>query len=128
MKRHTVEGCKMLSAVSHPFFERAALVALRHHERWDGSGYPGGLRGEECPREARIVAVADVYDALGQARCYKAAWTDEQIREYFQQNSGKLFEAALVDALFDSLPQLRNIASELPDSATLPAAVAVMPP
>lgn len=122
MKRHTVEGAKMLGAVAHPFFERAALVALRHHERWDGSGYPDGQRGEECALDARIVSVADVYDALGHARCYKAAWTDEKIRSFFREGSGKLFEARIVDALFDSLPRLQQLARELPESATFPAA------
>jgi response regulator RpfG family c-di-GMP phosphodiesterase len=120
MKRHTVEGAKILSAVPHPFFERAAVVALRHHERWDGSGYPGGLRGEQCPLEARVVAVADVYDALGQTRCYKPAWTEQQIRDFFEESSGNAFESKLVDALFDSIPRLRELASQLPDSGTFP--------
>ena len=125
MKRHTVEGAKMLGATKHPFFEQAALVALRHHERWDGSGYPDGLRGDACPLEARIVAVADVYDALGHARCYKSAWTDEQIRRHFLEASGKLFEARIVDALLSAQPQLRRLAAALPDSGTLPSAFPV---
>jgi response regulator RpfG family c-di-GMP phosphodiesterase len=107
MKLHPKAGAEMLGGASHPFLERAALVALRHHERWDGSGYPGGLRGEECPYDARIVAVADVYDALGQARCYKPGWTE-----------GRLFESKLVEALLDVRPRLREIAKTFPEATT----------
>ena len=120
MKRHPAEGARLLRAGAHPFFDQAALVAAWHHERWDGSGYPDHLRGEECPLDARIVAVADVYDALGQARCYKAAWSPEQISAYFAKASGTQFEPKIVDALFDSLPRLRELAVEFPDSGTFP--------
>ena len=123
MKRHTLEGAKILGSAKHPFFERASLVALRHHERWNGSGYPGGLQGEQCPLEARIVAAADVYDALGQARCYKPAWSEQQIGCYFREGSGSLFEARIVDALFDSLPELRRLGAGLPDSGTFPTSL-----
>lgn len=120
MKRHPVEGARMLHAATHPFFDQAALVARWHHERWDGSGYPDGLRGEEFPRDARIVAVADVYDALGQARCYKAAWSPEEIVAYFSKCSGAQFEAKIVEALFDSLPRLRQLADQFPDAGSFP--------
>ena len=86
-------------------------------ERWDGSGYPNGLRADDCPREARIVAVVDVYDALGQVRCYKKAWSEEQIVTYFREKSGLLFEAPIVDALFESIPRLEEIAATLPEPA-----------
>lgn len=126
MKRHTVEGARMLDGIKQPFFERAALVALRHHERWDGSGYPDGLVGAACPRDARIVAVVDVYDALGQPRCYKPAWREDQIKAYFLEKSGKQFESATVTALLDSIPRLTALAFEIPESvgssAVFPAA------
>lgn len=115
MKLHPKAGAEMLSGASHPFLDRAADVALRHHERWDGSGYPGGLRGEECSYDARIVAVADVYDALGQARCYKPGWSEPEIERYFVEHSGRLFERKLVDALLDSRPRLREIANSFPE-------------
>jgi response regulator RpfG family c-di-GMP phosphodiesterase len=116
MKRHTVEGARMLGGIEQPFFERAAMVALRHHERWDGSGYPTGLIGEACPRDARIVAIVDVYDALGQPRCYKPAWREDQITAFFVEKSGEQFETSMVTALLDSLPQLRELALEIPES------------
>jgi len=115
MKLHPRAGAEMLGGANHPFLERAAQVALRHHERWDGSGYPGNLRGEDCPYDARIVAVADVYDALGQARCYKPGWTEAEIETYFVENSGRLFEARVVEALLDSRPRLREIAKSSPE-------------
>lgn len=116
MKRHPQAGADILSGASHPFLERAADVALRHHERWDGSGYPGGLRGEACSYDARIVAVADVYDALGQARCYKPGWSELEIERYFVENSGRLFEPTIVQALLDGRPRLREIATSFPES------------
>ena len=119
MKRHTVVGAKLLGGVRHPFVELAAMIARSHHERWDGSGYPDGLRAEECPFEARVVAVADVYDALGQTRCYKPRWSNERIVEYFMRESGTLFERRIVDALLDSLPSLREIALQFPEQATV---------
>jgi two-component system response regulator RpfG len=117
MKLHPKAGADMLAGARHPFLERAAEVALRHHERWDGSGYPGGLRGEDCPHDARVVAVADVYDALGQPRCYKASWTEAEIEKYFVESSGRLFERKIVDALLDTRPRLREIAKSFPEPA-----------
>lgn len=116
MKRHTVEGARMLSGIRHHFFERAAAVALHHHERWNGSGYPSGSRGEDCPLDARIVAVADVYDALSTARCYKPVWSEAQIRSFFERARGVEFEASLVDAFMACLPRFQELARAIPDS------------
>jgi response regulator RpfG family c-di-GMP phosphodiesterase len=126
MKLHTRVGAGLLTGMGHPFLDRAASVALYHHERWDGSGYPDGLRGEECPLDARIVAVADVYDALGQTRCYKDAWSEERIESFFLASAGKAFEARIVEALLGSVGRLRALAIELPDSNPL-ATSAVFP-
>lgn len=123
MKLHAKAGGDMLSGADHPFLQRAAQVALRHHERWDGSGYPGKLRGDACPYDARIVAAADVYDALGQTRCYKPGWSDREIEEYFRRNAGQLFEARIVEALLDSRPRLREIASSFPEVSPAPVHV-----
>jgi putative two-component system response regulator len=122
MKVHPVIGARMLSDFGHPFMDLAATIALRHHERWNGSGYPDGLRGDECPRAARIVAIVDVYDALSQARCYKPGWSEAAITEYLRSSSGELFEPAMVRALLDSLPEFRRIAAALPDEPPSPLA------
>ncbi len=116
MKQHTLEGARMLSGIQHPFFERAADVALRHHERWDGRGYPHGLVGEQCPEDARIVAVADVYDALATSRCYKPAWEEARVVSFFQGASGSHFEPRLVEALLDTLPCLRALAQQVSET------------
>lgn len=117
MKSHAEVGARMLHGLRHPFLERAAVVALHHHERWNGSGYPHMLRGEACPSDARIVAVADVYDALGHARCYKSGWTEDEIERYFRAQSGVLFEPKIVEALFGCLAKLREIDAGVPDGA-----------
>ncbi len=124
MRKHAREGARMLAGIGHPFFERAASVALGHHERWDGSGYPDGLIGTACPLDARIVGVADVYDALATARCYKPAWEDARIEAYFREAAGKQFEARLAHALLELLPTLKELGQSFPDS---PDASAVFP-
>jgi putative two-component system response regulator len=118
MKRHTEIGRELLSGTGHPQLELAAQVAQSHHERWDGSGYPNGLLGTDCIREARIVGVADVYDALCQSRCYKDAWSRENILDYFQAQRDKTFEAEIVDALLDLIPALEVVKTEHPDPLT----------
>jgi response regulator RpfG family c-di-GMP phosphodiesterase len=126
MKLHAKAGGDMLAGADHPFLQRAAQVALRHHERWNGTGYPGNLRGEACPYDARIVAAADVYDALGQKRCYKPGWSEREIEDYFRRSSGELFEAKIVEALLDSRPRLREIAGSFPELASEPS-IPVLP-
>jgi putative two-component system response regulator len=116
MKRHTIDGARMLSGIKHHFFERAALVARHHHERWNGGGYPDGLRGEACPLDARIVAVADVYDALSTERCYKPVWDEAEIAAFFEQARGEQFEARLIDAFRDCLPRLKQLSLAIGES------------
>jgi putative two-component system response regulator len=115
MKRHSEIGGELLAGTGHPMLDLASRVARSHHERWDGSGYPDGLVGDACLREARIVAVADVYDALCQTRCYKDAWSRQQVTEFFRGERGKRFEAELVDALLDLIPELELVKTEHPD-------------
>ncbi|HEX2671658.1 MAG TPA: HD domain-containing phosphohydrolase, partial [Polyangiaceae bacterium] len=117
MKTHPVLGARLLEGIAHPLVEMAARVALSHHERWNGSGYPRGLVGANCPWEARVVAIVDVYDALSQARCYKPAWDEARIVEHFRAASGTLYETELVRVLLDRLPELRAAALAFPDSA-----------
>jgi putative two-component system response regulator len=111
MRTHPAIGHAILSQSSAPVFQLAAEVALRHHERWDGTGYPDGLAGTAIPESARIVALADVFDALSMARPYKAPWPIAQITGYVMENSGKHFEPALVDCFVTALPTLLDVRS-----------------
>jgi response regulator RpfG family c-di-GMP phosphodiesterase len=103
MKQHTLIGAETLESVidnsgEGRFLQMAAEIARHHHERFDGSGYPAGLVGEQIPLAARIVAVADVYDALTSVRVYKAAFNAEVARLMIEEQSGKHFDPAIVDA------------------------------
>ncbi len=109
MKTHPQIGHDILSKSNAPVFQLAAEVALRHHEKWDGSGYPGGLAGETIPQSARIVALADVFDALSMRRPYKEPWRIETIMEYIKAGSGAHFDPALVNIFAAILPRLLDI-------------------
>lgn len=99
MKTHTLIGYDILKNSSSPYVQCGAEIALAHHEKYDGSGYPYGIGGEDIPLNARIVAVADVYDALTSSRAYKASWPTEQVCEYMRAHSGTHFDPACVQAL-----------------------------
>jgi HD-GYP domain-containing protein (c-di-GMP phosphodiesterase class II) len=86
----------------------AEAIALTHHERWDGTGYPRGLKGEEIPLEGRICAICDVYDALGSERPYKQAWPAERVLAEIAIGSGSHFDPALVRAFLELAPQLHQ--------------------
>jgi two-component system, response regulator RpfG len=109
MRRHPKIGHELLSGSQNRLIQTGALIALRHHERYDGSGYPDGLRGEEIPLEARIVAVADVMDALLSPRPYKKAWEQEAALAYLYAQRGRLFCPACVDALIRGRERLDDI-------------------
>lgn len=106
MKTHARIGHDILIKSKAPVFILAAEIALRHHEKWDGSGYPDGLVGDGIPESARIVALADVFDALSMKRPYKEEWPTERVIAYLQDNAGKHFEPRLVAAFIDALPQI----------------------
>jgi two-component system response regulator RpfG len=99
MRRHPLIGYEILRDSRSRFVQMGALIALRHHERWDGSGYPDGLKGDAIPLPARIVAVADVFDALTSVRPYKPAWSPEEALSYLKTHSGTLFDPACVDVV-----------------------------
>ncbi len=100
MKMHSQIGYDILSKSSNPIFQMAAEIALGHHERWDGTGYPKGLSGEGIPMCARIVAISDVFDALTMKRPYKEAWSITQALEFIQQGAGSHFDPNLVKLFF----------------------------
>jgi putative two-component system response regulator len=98
VKTHTTAGAGLLRFSAFPLLRVAREIALTHHEHWDGSGYPAGLRGEEIPLSGRIVALADVFDALTHRRPYKSAWTVELAVAEVRDLGGSQFDPAVVDA------------------------------
>ena len=115
MRMHAELGHKMLAHSNRPLLKTAAKVALEHHERWDGFGYPRHLKEEEISIEGRITAIADVFDALGSDRVYKEAWEDERIFEYFKEQKGKQFDPKLVDLFFENLDNFLEIRNKFKD-------------
>ncbi len=96
MEKHTIHAREMLAPIS--FLEGAALISYCHHERWDGKGYPRGLKGEEIPWQARLFSVVDQWDALTSKRPYRNAWTKDEVVKYISENSGKRFDPEVVEA------------------------------
>lgn len=104
MRRHPEIGAAILGEHDHGLLGMARRIALGHHEKWDGSGYPGGLKGETIPIEARMVAIADVFDALTSVRPYKPAWPVERAVEHLREQSGNHFDPQLVELFIEQLP------------------------
>ena len=98
MKKHPLYGARMLENAESRLLQLARNIALAHHEHWDGTGYPQGLKGDEIPLEARIVSVVDVFDALTTRRVYKGAWSIGDTFTYMNEQSGRLFDPGVVDA------------------------------
>lgn len=112
MRTHPAIGAAILGKSQAPVFRLAAEVSLRHHEKWDGSGYPDGLAGVAIPESARIVALADVFDALSMRRPYKEPWSIERISAHIDASSGVHFEPRLVDLFHAILPRLLQIRAQ----------------
>ena len=113
MKTHTRIGYDILSKSQAPLFQLAAEIALYHHEKWDGSGYPTGLSGEGIPEAARIVAVADVFDALSTTRPYKDAWPLDKVLETLRLSAGSHLDPDMVDRFLALLPRILEIKGRL---------------
>jgi putative two-component system response regulator len=109
MERHTEVGHDILSGSGSSLLELAATIALTHHERWDGSGYPHGLVGEEIPLAGRIAALADVFDALTSDRAYRRAFPVDDAVEMVRGGRGTEFDPQVVDAFLAALEQIREI-------------------
>ncbi len=109
MKTHASIGGKLLEGDDSDLMKMAREIALTHHEKWDGSGYPFGLAGEAIPQCGRIAALADVYDALTSVRPYKKAWTVEDAVKLIVENSGKQFDPQLVELFLRELPGIIEI-------------------
>jgi putative two-component system response regulator len=109
MKGHTVIGARMFDGSDSPILKGAADICRSHHEKWDGTGYPYGLKGEQIPLLARIVAVVDVFDALVSKRYYKDAWSVEDGVKYLRANAGTHFDPRVVRAFLKTLDSIRQI-------------------
>ncbi|MEX0611063.1 MAG: HD domain-containing phosphohydrolase [Pirellulales bacterium] len=115
MKEHTTIAARMLAGSASPVLQLAEKIALSHHERWDGTGYPQGLAGEAIPEAARIVAIVDVYDALSHDRVYRPALPEDIVLEKMRAGQGTHFDPGLLGLFFSVLEQIRAIAASNPD-------------
>ena len=115
MLRHAEIGGDLLKNSRKAIPKAGEKIARYHHENWDGTGYPEGLIGEAIPLEARIVAIADVFDALGSRRSYKEPWSDERIKALLAEESGKKFDPKLVDIMLDNYELFTTIRELNPD-------------
>ena len=115
MRQHPTIGHDILKGSDRPILAAAATIAHQHHERVDGMGYPQGLKGEQIHLHARIVAVADVFDALTHARCYKPVWPMAEVLDYIRNASGKHLDPTVVATLFEHLDDVLEVNSKYPD-------------
>jgi len=109
MHQHPIMGAEIIGKHENELLETARIIALSHHEKWDGSGYPQGLKGENIPLEGRIVAIADVFDALVSVRPYKKAYPVEESLELMQKQSGLHFDPSLMLAFEKALPEILRV-------------------
>jgi len=115
MDTHAQLGYDMLKNSHRELLQLAATVAYEHHEKWDGSGYPRGLQGEDIHIAGRITAIADVFDALGSHRVYKKAWDDDRIFNLFKEEKGKHFDPKLIDIFFNNLEEFLEVREQFKD-------------
>jgi putative two-component system response regulator len=116
MKGHAEIGYRILVGSDAVPLKMAATIAHTHHEKWDGNGYPRGLKGEDIPLHGRIAAIADVFDALTSARPYKPAWSLEDALQLMRTNRGTHFDPTLVDVFFEALPEVLQIRERFVDA------------
>src|SRR5690606_27441249 len=109
MKQHTVIGANLLSGSQSAVLQMGEVMALTHHERWDGTGYPNGMAGEDIPLVGRICAIADVFDALSSKRCYKDPWPLENTLDEIRSHAGRQFDPYLGDLFEELLPVILEI-------------------
>jgi putative two-component system response regulator len=115
MKQHTTMGATILKGSTVPFIQMGARIAIGHHERWDGAGYPRGLKAEMVPVEARMTSLVDVFDALSNHRHYKEPWPEDQVVMLIEKGRGTQFDPSLVDLFLTTLDRFRAILQGNPD-------------
>lgn len=118
MRRHPGIGAGIIGKHDSGLLDLARVVALTHHEKWNGKGYPTGKAGEEIPLSGRIVAIADVFDALTTERPYKKAWSDADATQLIRDESGKHFDPALVEHFVDCMPKILEIKQQYAEGST----------
>lgn len=115
MKRHPIIGAELLEASNRPLIQAAKVICLEHHEKFDGTGYPYRRKGDEIHLYARITAIADVFDALSNDRCYKKAWNKEQIVSFFEEEKGKHFDPELTELFLNNVDKFYKIQTKYED-------------
>jgi putative two-component system response regulator len=126
MKTHAEIGAKILGGSDAPMIRMAAEIARSHHEKWDGSGYPRALPEDAIPEAGRIVAVADVYDALVNDRVYRPAMSEAAAIAIMNDGKGKHFDSRILEAFFDLLPEIRRIRAQVEDERSLVSAASCL--
>lgn len=119
MKRHTTMGGKLLEGSNSPLLQMAHRIALSHHEHYDGSGYPKGLKGEDIPLEGRITSICDAFDAMCSKRCYKEAYPLDKVFGIINSELGKQFDPNLGQLFIDNRAEVENILSQFSNTAHL---------
>lgn len=115
IKKHPLYGAEILRNSDNELIRMSERVALTHHEKWDGTGYPKGLKGEQIPMEGRIVALADVFDALTSRRCYKPAFSLKDTLDIIRKGAGAHFDPSCVDAFFRAMPKITHVMETFED-------------
>ena len=115
IKTHAVIGYDMLKNSQRHIMQTAATIALLHHEKYNGTGYPNGLKGEEIKLYGRITAIADVFDAIGSDRVYKKAWDLDKILDFFKKEKGEHFDPIIVEIFFENLAEILRINESFSD-------------
>lgn len=116
MQKHAQFGLDILQRSQRPLMKKASEIAITHHERWDGEGYPHQLSGEAIPIAGRITALVDVFDALGSRRSYKEPWSNADILDHIRKERGRQFDPTLVDLLLTNVDQFHALRQEFPDT------------
>nr|WP_224745868.1 HD domain-containing phosphohydrolase [Neiella litorisoli] len=112
MRTHAQIGHNILHNSDRELLQMACVIAHQHHEYWDGSGYPQGLKGEQIHLFARITTLADIYDAISSDRCYKDAWPEEDVLHYILEQRGKIFDPKLVDIFMANIDDIRSLRNQ----------------